>query len=84
MNTTPPTPWTMFACCIVARTCSKFGNSMMRPVTLRTVPSTTTLSQNQPFSPALKRPEGTSCSPNMPPAFTSQVRSPLAGKLERT
>ena len=67
-----------------AGTWSQFGNSMIRPVTLISVPSPMRPTQNQPFSPALKRPDGTSLPENMPPKRMSHARSPRPGRFQRT
>ena len=84
MKITAPMTWITFACCIVSRSWSKFGNSMISPVTLMITPSSTTPIQNQPFSPKLNRPEGTSSPLNRPPALAIHWASLECQKLSLT
>ena len=76
----------MCATCISPRSSPQPGTrrSSTRPEATTTTPGTVTPHQNMPFSPALKRCEGTSWSPNMPPAFDSQTKSARLAMLSRT
>jgi len=75
MYQSPAMTCTMLASIIVERVWSKLGKSSTRPLTHDTKPRPITPPQNQIFSPALKRPEGTTSLVSTPPPLTSQVMS---------
>ena len=58
--------------------------SRNRPEPTTTMPGMVTPHQNSPFSPALNRCDGTSCSPSMPPALLSHTKSALLAMLSFT
>ena len=77
------TEWNRCAICMSERNRPKPGmsRSSTRPDATMITPGIVTPHQKIPFSPALKRCEGTSCSPSMPPALDNHTKSATLAML---